>query len=61
MARVRVFLGGKEIPDSELKNLTIKSRTVDRIVNDVADRYNKAVREINALNVTNENNQYKTT
>ena len=46
MARVRVFLGGKEIPDSELKNLTIKSRTVDRIVNDVADRYNKALREI---------------
>ena len=37
---VRVFLDGKEIKVSELTNITISNATVDRIINDVAERVN---------------------
>lgn len=35
---VRVFYDGREVPQSQLKDLIIKSSTVDRIINSVADR-----------------------
>lgn len=36
--KVRVFLNGEQVDRSEVEKLTIKSKTVDRIVNDVVDR-----------------------
>lgn len=39
--KVRVFLAGKLIEPSELHNLTIKSPTVDRIVNEIVDEYQR--------------------
>lgn len=36
--RVRVFLGDVEIKQTELNNLVINSKTVDRIVNAAVDR-----------------------
>ena len=35
---VRVYLGNVEIKQSELKNLVINNKTVDRIVNATVDR-----------------------
>ena len=35
---VRVYLGDAEIKQSELKNLVINNKTVDRIVNATVDR-----------------------
>lgn len=39
--KVRVFLDNKLIEPSELHNLTIKSPTVDRIVNEIVDEYQR--------------------
>ena len=36
--KARVFLDGKQIEPSKIKQLIIKNSTVDRIVNDVAER-----------------------
>jgi len=36
--KARVFLGGKQIEPSQVEQLIIKNSTVDRIVNDVAER-----------------------
>ena len=33
--KVRIFIDNKQVKPSELRNLTIKNVTVDRIVNDV--------------------------
>ena len=38
---VYVYWGDTEIKSSDLKNLIIASKTVDRIVNDVVERTNK--------------------
>jgi hypothetical protein len=35
--KVRVFLDGKRIEPSEIKNLVISSPVIDRIVNDIVD------------------------
>jgi hypothetical protein len=36
--KVRIFIDNKQVKPSELRNLTIKNTTVDRIVNDVVER-----------------------
>ncbi len=36
--KVRMFLGDELIAPSELQNVVIRSKTVDRIVNDAAER-----------------------
>ena len=46
---VRVFLDGKEIKVSELTNITISNATVNRIINDVAERVNTGSKD--SLNV----------
>lgn len=43
---VRVFLDGKEIKASELSSITISNTTVDRIINEVAERVNNSVKEV---------------
>lgn len=35
--KVRIFIDNKQVKPSELRNLTIKNTTVDRIVNDIVD------------------------
>ena len=43
---VRIFMGDKEVTRAEIKKYAIRSNTVDRIVNSVADRVDPANRHI---------------
>ena len=36
--KVRIFIDNKQVKPSELRDLTIKNTTVDRIINDVVER-----------------------
>ncbi len=36
--KVRIFIDNKQVKPSEVRNLTIKNATVDRIINDVVER-----------------------
>ena len=36
--KVRVFLGNEQIESSELHRLTINNKSVDRYINEIADR-----------------------
>lgn len=36
--KIRIFMGDKEVTHEELKNYVIKNKTIDRIVNSIADR-----------------------
>ena len=38
---VRLFLDGKRIDPSEYKNIAISCKTIDRIVNDIYERYHE--------------------
>lgn len=36
--KVRIFIDNKQVKPSELRGLTIKNATIDRIINDVVER-----------------------
>ena len=37
---VRIFLGDTEIEPSQMQNLIINSKTIDRIINDIVEQNN---------------------
>ena len=36
--KVRIYIDNKQIKSSDLRDLTIKNTTIDRIINDVVER-----------------------